>query len=73
MNKMRYLFLFLICFMLCGCRTFTSTELNCLTKQYFYAGMDVGYKEGYKSGFKVGEIIGHIDEIKYQSDKIMEK
>ena len=67
---MRYLLLFLTCFMLCGCRTFTAIQVDSLQRQYFYAGMDVGYKEGYKEGykfgFKVGEIFGHIDEIKYQ-------
>ena len=68
---MRYLLLFLTCFMLCGCRTFTATQVDSLQRQYFYAGMDAGYKEGYKLGFKNGEIFGHIDEIKYQSDRLM--
>jgi len=68
---MRNLILLFICFMLCGCRTFTATQLDSLQQHFFYAGVDAGYKEGYKLGFKVGEIFGHIDEIKYQSDRIM--
>jgi hypothetical protein len=36
-------------------------------------GYDDGYRKGYKLGFKVGEVIGHRDELKYQSDKLTEK
>lgn len=64
---MRYLILFFVCFILCGCGTFTATQIDNLQRAYFYAGCDAGYKEG----FKVGEIFGHIDEIKYQSDRLM--
>jgi hypothetical protein len=43
---MRILSLLLLCFMLCGCRTFTAIQIDSLQQQYFYAGYDVGHKKG---------------------------
>ena len=43
---MKILSLLFICFMLCGCRTFTATQIDSLQRQYFNAGYDAGHKHG---------------------------
>jgi membrane carboxypeptidase/penicillin-binding protein PbpC len=60
--------------MLCGCRTFTETEVSTLNKMNYHLGYsngyDDGYNIGYKKGYEIGVIQGHIDEIAIQSEKL---
>jgi hypothetical protein len=67
---MKYLSLILISFLLCGCRTFSNTELKLYKRDILVNGYAVGFDDGYKLGFKIGECQGHIDEIFYRLQKI---
>jgi len=68
---MRYLFLCSICIILCGCRTFTNTQLLKEQIKYFNCGYVYGHTSGWKDGEKIGNATGHIEELLYQTNKLL--
>lgn len=52
---MKYLFL-ILCFLLCGCRTFTNLEVRHIIEDSYTEG----WNDGKIYGFKVGESLGYM-------------